>query len=312
MKVGILGTGFGVEHAKLYKKMDGIENIKIFGRDTTKLSRIQEELNIEITNDISEIIEDPNIDLIDVCLPSSVHKQYVIEALKNGKHVFCETPVAVSIEDAIEMKLAEQKYGKRVYINQFIKFEHPYEYLNDVVEKEELGKLKALHIKRNTPPLWGDLSLHKISTDLMIHDFDFVTWLLGIPEGIVSQGVNGKKGQSHVHALLKYPETIVSVEGSSMMPFGYPFTVGYDAIFEHGTIKYKEDGFKDRVESSFDLYTNDKVEQIEMQNQNCYEETIKHVIECCQRGIPTRIALEEAVNSFEVALKVKKQILPNV
>jgi UDP-N-acetylglucosamine 3-dehydrogenase len=309
MNVGILGTGFGAYHAKLYKNLDVINSIIIFGRDMDKLTRIKKELDIEITDDLSEILENPDIDLVDVCLPSSLHKKYVIEALKNGKDVFCETPVSLNIEDANAMQLAEDKYGKRVFVNQFIKYEQPYEYLYNVMQKEDLGKLKALHIKRKTPPLWGDLSLHKITTELMIHDFDFVTWLLGKPDSIFLQGVNGKQGQSHVNAFLKYSDSIVNVEGSSMMPFGHPFTVGYDAVFERGIVKYNEDGFKDTVDTSFKRYENQSIEQVEIEDQNCYEKTIKHVIKCCSKDIPTRLSLKAASESLNLSMKIKEQIM---
>ncbi|GAB2555427.1 Gfo/Idh/MocA family protein [Gracilibacillus alcaliphilus] len=206
MNIGILGTGFGVYHAELYKKLDSVHSITIFSRNMEKLKQINEKLDVEITDDVNVILKNPHIDLVDICLPSSLHKQYTIEALKNGKHVFCETPVALTVEDANAMQQAENHYGKRVFINQFIKHEYPYEYLYKVVKTEELGKLKALHIKRKTPPLWGDLSLNNITTDLMIHDFDVVTWIFGKPNWICSQGVNGKQGQSHVNALLTYSD----------------------------------------------------------------------------------------------------------
>lgn len=311
MNIGILGTGFGVYHAELYKKLDGINSITIFGRDMEKLTRIKEDLDIEITDDVSLILENPDIDLVDICLPSSLHKKYVIEALKNGKHVFCETPVSLNIEDANAMQIAENHYEKKVFVNQFIKHEQPYEYLYKAMQKKDLGKLKALHIKRKTPPLWGDLSLSRITTDLMIHDFDVVTWLLGEPDSIFAQGVNGKPGQSHVNALLKYSDAFVSVEGSSMMAFGHPFTVGYDAIFESGTITYNEDGFKDTVETSFKLFTDQRMEQIEIVNQNCYEESINHVIKCCKKDIPTRLSLKAAIESLALSIKIKEQVLDN-
>ncbi|QGH32812.1 gfo/Idh/MocA family oxidoreductase [Gracilibacillus salitolerans] len=309
MNIGILGTGFGVYHAELYKKLNNINSITIFGRDMGKLTRIKEDLDVAITDDVNVILKNPDIDLVDICLPSSLHKKYVIEALKNDKDVFCETPFALTIEDANAMQLAENQYGRKVFVNQFIKHEQPYEYLYKVMQIEKLGKLKALHIKRKTPPLWGDLSLNKITTDLMIHDFDVVTWLLGKPNCIFSQGANGKQGQSHVNALLKYSDGIVSVEGSSMMPFGHPFTVGYDAIFESGMITYNEDGYKDSVETSFKLYADQRIEQIDIVNQNCYEESIKHVIECCKKDIPTRLSLTAAIKSLGLSIKIKEQIL---
>lgn len=76
MNIGILGTGFGAYHASIYSKMNSVDSIKIWGRNKEKLQKLKEDLNIEITTDIDEIINDKNIDLVDICLPSSMHKGY--------------------------------------------------------------------------------------------------------------------------------------------------------------------------------------------------------------------------------------------
>ncbi len=309
MKVGILGTGFGKHHVNIYKKVAAIDAITIFGRNKETLDKLHKDLEVEVTDNASAILEDKSIDLIDICLPSSVHKAYVIEALKNGKNVFCETPICLTLEDAYAMKRAEEEYGKRVFVNLFIRHEYPYEYVYNTLKQNTLGKLKALHVKRKTPPFWGDLSLNNIVTNLMIHEFDFITWLLGSPNKISSYGINGKLGQSHVNALLDYEDTIVDVQGSSMMPLSHPFTVGYEAVFENGTIEYIENGYSDRCENSLTLFSNNKTEAIKIVESNHCEQSIKHVIECCTRDIPTTLSLEDAIKSLKVALEIKASIL---
>jgi predicted dehydrogenase len=98
IKVGILGTGFGEHHAKLYKKIEGFEVVSIFGRNDDKLRKINEELNINTTMSINDIIKNPDIDLIDICLPTELHSKWAIEGLKNNKHIFCETPLSYRLE----------------------------------------------------------------------------------------------------------------------------------------------------------------------------------------------------------------------
>lgn len=309
MKVGILGTGFGKHHANIYKKIDIIESITIFGRNKEKLDKIHKDMEVDVTDNANDIFTDKNIDLIDICLPSSVHREYVIEALKNGKNVFCETPICLSLEDAYAMKKAEEQYDKRVFVNLFIRHEYPYEYIYNTLKDNTLGKLKALHVKRETSPLWGDLSLNNIVTNLMIHEFDFITWLLGVPNKISSFGINGKKGQSHVNALLVYGDTIVEVQGSSMMPLSHPFTVAYEAVFENGAIEYTENGYSDRFENSLTLFLNNNKEDIKIIEKNYCEQSIKHVIECCKKDIPTISSLDDAIKSLKVVLEIKDSIL---
>ncbi len=309
MKIGVLGTGFGMHHANIYKKIDIIESIMIFGRNKEKLEKIRRDMGVDVTDNADDILANKNIDLIDICLPSSIHREYVIEALKNGKNVFCETPICLSLEDAYAMKKAEEQYGKRVFVNLFIRHEYPYEYIYNTLKDNSLGKLKTINVKRETPPLWGDLSLNNIVTNLMIHEFDFITWLLGMPDKISSLGINGKTGQSHVSALLLYEDTIVEVQGSSMMPLSHPFTVAYEAVFENGTIEYTENSYPDRCENSLTLFTANDKKDLKILGKDYCEQSIKHVIECCTKDIPTILSLDDAIKSFKVALKIKDSIL---
>jgi UDP-N-acetylglucosamine 3-dehydrogenase len=309
MNIGILGTGFGSYHATIYNKMSNVDSLTIFGRNEEKLKKLEKDLQLRITNNIEDIITNKDINLIDICLPSSLHREYAIEAMKNGKDVFCETPVALSLEDAIAIKQAADKYGKKAFVDMFIRFEQPYEYIYTVINENSLGKLKALHIRRKTPPLWGDLGLSRITTNLMIHELDFVTWLLGDPKKITALGVEGKAGESHVSSLLNYNDAIVEIQSSSMMPDYHPFSVAYEAIFENGTIEYTEDGYKDREEKSLKLFTNHDVKSIEIENRNCWEESINHVVECCEKNIPTRLSIDDAISSLKIALEIKDILL---
>ncbi|ALC82633.1 MULTISPECIES: Gfo/Idh/MocA family protein [Bacillus] len=309
MKVGILGTGFGSYHADIYRKTENVDSVIIFGRNEEKLKKLEQDLQITATNNIDNIMTNKEIDLIDVCLPSTLHKKYVIDALKNGKNVYCETPVALTLEDAIAMKQAADKYGRKVFVDQFIKFEQPYQYIYSLAQQNTYGKLKALHLKRKTPPLWGDLGLNHITTNFMIHEIDFVTWLIGSPKQMTAAGLNGKAGTSHVDALFHYDDTVVEVQCSSMMPGYHPFTVAYEAVFEDATVEYVENGHKDRSEMSLKLFTNDGQEEVKVENSDCYAEAIKHVLECCEKDIPTSLSIDDAIPSLEIAIEIKEMLI---
>lgn len=136
MKVGILGTGFGAYHAGIYKNNPSVDSIKIFGRHEEKLSRIKSELEIATTTSIDEILNDPDIDLVDVCLPNSLHREFALKALEKGKNVFCETPISIDPDDADDIVEAGKRYGKKVFIDLFLRFDPHYCYVKDIGEEK--------------------------------------------------------------------------------------------------------------------------------------------------------------------------------
>ncbi|WP_238905076.1 Gfo/Idh/MocA family oxidoreductase [Clostridium sp. YIM B02506] len=308
MKIGILGTGFGAYHAQIYSKLKNIDSIIIWGRDEVKLRNIKNDINIKTTTNINDILDDPDISLIDICIPSSLHKNYTIEALKNGKHVFCETPVALTLEDAILMEQASKKYNKKIFVDMFIKFDGPYDILYKLVKEKKYGELKALHLKRKTPPLWGFLGLDEITTKLMLHEFDFVTWLLGPSDDIISTAAQKDKDKAHVETIMNYENSFVEIQCSSMMPEYHPFTTAYEAVFENGTLEYLENGYYNRTEKSLKLFTDECQQEIELSEVDCYESAIKHILECLEKDVPSKLSIDEAIISLETALKVKEII----
>ncbi|WP_438497536.1 Gfo/Idh/MocA family oxidoreductase [Paenibacillus sp. IHBB 3054] len=181
--------------------LEFVDRVVVFGRNEAKLLKLREELGVEITMSIEDIMSDPGMDVIDICLPYALHKTYAVEAMRCGKHVFCETPVALESEDVQAMLHAEQQYGRRILVNQFIKLDYAYEYLYKAVQEASYGKLLHVTLRRETAPLWGDLGLSMIAANLMIHDLDFIAWLLDSPAPSAVWGTTGgNEGQALVHA----------------------------------------------------------------------------------------------------------------
>lgn len=309
MKVGILGTGMGAYHAEIYKSLECVESITVFGRNQEKLNKLKSELGVNITTDINDILDDEEIELIDVCLPNNLHKEMVIKSLEKGKNVFCETPIANTYDDALKMKEAKELYKKQVLVNQFIKFEPNYEYLYNLIKEKTYGKLKALHIRRKTPPLWGDLGIDKISINLMIHELDLITWINSFYTKLDVFGISSKEGQCHVDAFIKYEDFFVEVQSSSMMPVYHPFSVGFEAIFEEATLEYFEDGYENRTEEEIILFTNNDSKKIELPKVNCFEETIKEAVTCCNSDKKSILDIDYAVESLKLALEIKNKLL---
>ena len=309
MKIAVLGTGFGAYHTELYAKMKEAECVTVWGRREEKLRELREKFHVRTTTDMEEIWNDNTIDLVDICLPNHLHRETAVRALHAGKHVFIETPVAESAEDAEAIMDAARQYNLRAFVNLFLRFEYPYEYLWEVVRDNRLGKLKELQVKRQTPPWWGNLDSAHIGLNLMIHDMDFVTRLLGEADSLSACCLDVRKQQSVVTACLRYRDSRALIRGASAMPQAYPFSVGYEALLECVVIRYYEDGYSDgSVDTKLELFRDKKREKIPLPQSNCYEKALRHVLQCIREDQPSCLDIAEAVRTLRAALNLNREL----
>jgi len=97
VRIGILGSGFSAHlHLSNYKKLRGhkMEVVAAAARSEKSASRFAKTFDVpKIYIDYRKLVEDPDVDIVDVCLPTDVHKEAIIAAAEAGKHVICEKPL---------------------------------------------------------------------------------------------------------------------------------------------------------------------------------------------------------------------------
>jgi len=308
IKVGILGAGFGETHAELYKKIEGFQIVSIFGRNQEKLNNIGEKHNIQTTTDINSIITNPNIDLVDICLPTELHSEWAIEAMKNGKHVFCETPVAYNFNEAEAIRQASSEYKKNVFVNLFIKFSAPHKYAMDMIKNGNCGKLLGIRSYNKTSPRWGDLGLQKNVENFHIHMMDFVLELAGMPNSVTSSGVD-YGGKSIVTSALKYDDAYAVIESNSALPECCPFEIGFELLCADGIIRF-DAAYGEYTKEEFAVIRNGKPHEVlQVEEKDDYEEVIKHIRRCIQTGVKSEyIDIKAAINS----IKLKEMIVQSL
>src|SRR5512145_2425485 len=151
MRIGILGTGFGKQHAAIFSSFPDVEVAGIVGWEAGKTGQIAASLGVPGYTDPNQLINSAEVDAIDVCLPTSLHHNYVIAALKAGKDVFCETPVAYTLDEAADMAEAASANRKLLQVGLFGRFVSDYKYIHDYLQAGHLGKPKVVFANRRTP-----------------------------------------------------------------------------------------------------------------------------------------------------------------
>jgi len=305
MKIAVLGTGFGKEHAKLFRREKVVDEIIVWGRKPEKLKEVETELGVKTTMNLDDILNDPDIALVDVCLPTKVHAEYAIKALRAGKHVFVEMPLADTAENGQKILETAKECNRRVFVDLFLQFEYPYQLLNQIKEDNRYGECIDFYIRRQTPHWWGNLDLDNIALSLMHHDIDYVLQLLGKPDSIRAAGRNVRPECSAVTALMSFKNATATIHADSSLADTCPFSVGFEATFEKAFIRYFEDGYQyGRTETKLEIFTDEKLEEVKPVQQNCYELVCHDVVESILENKPSRLDVEHALLTLKMIMQM--------
>ncbi|MBW4706495.1 Gfo/Idh/MocA family oxidoreductase [Roseobacter sp. YSTF-M11] len=115
-RVAILGAGIGREHLAAYRDLPGRFTVAaVVDQDAKRAESIRGGDSFAVQTDLQLVLEDPGIDLVDVCLPPHLHVPVTVRALAAGKHVICEKPLATSMADVDRIRQAAAQNGKQVF-----------------------------------------------------------------------------------------------------------------------------------------------------------------------------------------------------
>lgn len=104
LRVAIVGCGgMGGVHFDIYKRLADVEVVALVDIRIEKALEKAQGTSIRVYTDINEMLKQEKVDIVDLCTPSYLHKDLAITAMKNGCHVLCEKPMALSSQDALEM-----------------------------------------------------------------------------------------------------------------------------------------------------------------------------------------------------------------
>ena len=261
MKVGVVGLGFmGSTHLQAYQRIPNAEITAVASSDERKLagdlSSIEGNLDrpgqamdfgsAARYRTAQQMFADPNVEAVDLCVPSDLHAALAQAALDAGKHVLVEKPMALSGQECDAMVATSHKCNKVLMVAQVIRFWPDYVAARNLIQSGELGAVKAAVFRRKcAAPAWGKW-MHDRSRsgggvfDLLIHDFDFCLYAFGRPTAVQARGIEEmESGIDVVYARLDYESPVeVFVSGGWHHPQSYPFSMEFSIVCEGGTLDF--------------------------------------------------------------------------
>lgn len=116
IRVAILGAGIGREHLNAYRLLhNDFSVVLIVDQDENRAASLKDKDDFLVSKDINDALQNPSIDIIDICLPPHMHVPVALKALASGKHVICEKPIATSLQDVDRLKAETAKHRRKLY-----------------------------------------------------------------------------------------------------------------------------------------------------------------------------------------------------
>jgi predicted dehydrogenase len=240
--VAILGAGFmGRSHAANYEALGDRVRVKVVAaRGQEQAAKVAQTVGATTTSDLDAAIRDPDVDAVDICLPTPLHRTWAERALAAGKHVFLEKPIALTAADADAIVEAAEASRRVFMVGLVLRFWPEYVELQRRVAARELGRPLSVSTYRLSPPIdWNEWMADPqqsggAAVDLLVHDFDQMNWLLGGPRRVFAHSPR----TGHVTAVVEYDGASGFAEGSVAMPRSYPFSSDIRVLCEDGGAEY--------------------------------------------------------------------------
>ncbi len=264
VRIAVLGLGFmGSTHLKALRGMPGASLAAVFSNDEKQLSgdltgvqgniggpgEMMDFSSIGRYRDVEALLADRGIDAVDICLPTDFHEPVVLAALRAGKHVLVEKPMALDGAAADRILEEAQRSGRLLMTAHVLRFVPEYAALREAIRSGRFGKARSAEFRRRcAAPDWGGWLNQPSKSgggafDLLIHDVDMCIHLFGVPEAVSATGhVDPAAGLDTIHASLYYASGPAVLVSGGWMGKGLPFSMEFAVALDAGAMDFHSAG----------------------------------------------------------------------
>ena len=333
IKVGVIGTG-GISGVHLggYSRNPNVEIYALCDINEKNLARRAEEYKVSRTfTDYREMLALPELDAVSVCTWNSAHAECAIAALRAGKHVLCEKPMALNTAQAEEMEKAAKESGKLLMIGFVRRFGNDCAVLKDFIDGGSFGDIyyaKAQYLRRKGCPggWFGDKSRSGGGPliDLGAHVIDLCRYLMGGPQPVSVYGATFNKlgDRRQIKDARGYSSTVVSQEdifdvedmATALIRFDNGAVLSVEASFslnierDVGNIELFGTRAGCKLDPELTIFTdmNQYLANVKLAQSTAlsfdglFDNEINHFVECIETGKPCRNPAQDGVTLMRI------------
>ncbi len=321
INVGVIGLGMmGITHLDIYCKHKDVKVVAVSDIDPDRLSghvrvggniegQTQGAFDLKLARQYDEgvrLIRDPDIQLVDICLPTPLHVKYALKALKAGKHVMVEKPLGRTAREADKLAQAASESDSIVMPGMCMRFWPGWDWLKQAVTEGRYGRVLSASFQRLAShpgldsPFYGNgEACGGAALDLHIHDTDFIQWCFGVPKSVSSRGYSSlTSALDHITTQYEYGSQgpVVTAEGGWAMAPGFAFVMRYTVNFQQATAV-----FDLAAPTPLTLSRGGKSETVAIDAGQGYEREIDYLLQCLASGQnPKTVTLDDAATSVRI------------
>jgi predicted dehydrogenase len=324
VNVGVVGLGFmGVMHIKAYQLIRNARLVAVCdpvrqpvngvltdpGGNVGDAAPVKLNMKqVQAYRELDQLLSDPGVDLVDVCVPTHLHPAVATAALKSRKHVLCEKPLARTSVQAKEIAAAADQAHGFFMPAMCMRFWPGWAWLKPAIAEKTYGEVLAARFRRVAePPGWGRENYFKGTQsggallDLHIHDTDFVQFCFGRPRSVFSSGLSKFSGAiDHVVTQYQFDSgVLVSAEGSWLVTPGGGFNMAYTVHFEDATADYD----LSRGPEALKVVERGKKRPriIKCKGPDGYVRELQHMVDSIQNGVrPSIVTARDGLSAVQI------------
>ncbi len=314
LRVGIVGTGFmGAYHAAGWARTPA-HLVGFHSLDQGQIDRLIAQYGGRTFATLDALLD--AVDVVDICTPTHLHYDMVLQAAAKGKHIICEKPLARTAAQGEALVAACRQAGVTLLVAHVVRFFPEYAQAKTIVERGEIGRVGVVRLKRvsfqpNRPEDNWFLDVAKsggMMLDLMIHDLDYARWVAGEVESVFAKSVRSARPGApgdYALAILRHRNGALSnVEGG----WAYPppmFRTSLEIAGDGGLIEHPAGS---STALSVHLMAREEGDAPEIAVprspllEDPYVVEIKHFYDVLAHGATPRVTAEDGLAALKLAL----------
>lgn len=322
IKVAVVGYGqIGPVHMRSYKKIeDKVEVAAVVDLQIDRAKLAQEQYGVKkVLTNYEELFTMDDIDVIDVCIPTYEHHDLVLAAAKHGKHVFCEKPMAMKMQDALEMESVCKEAGVKLQLGFVRRFDNEWLKFKQIVEDGLLGRpvvWRSASAGQGAPTPWffqRELGGGPFM-DGAVHNYDFGNFMFGKVKRVTGQGTSIQPDRTAIDtgvATIEYESgDVLQMMWSWGLQAGCSAGGIHDVLGEKGALLFKapkKDPLKAQNANIGQLVIARPEHEEEVHEyvlNDMFADEMEHFIDCIINDEQPKVTAKHGQEALEVALAV--------